>query len=62
MRMITKEEECCGRFSDKEYAADRARLETEHTGKKHIPFLSHYNCPYDHIDKMYWGIIVKLDT
>jgi len=60
MRMITKDEECSGKYCTKEEAIKMAEFESDLSGKRHIHFLSHYHCPYDHFDKMYWGILVKL--
>jgi hypothetical protein len=58
MRMIDDQEECLGHYKNKSMAETIAIEETRKTNIPHHAFLSHYNCPYDFIDKMFWSVII----
>jgi len=57
MRMINESEFCLGRYMTQERAQVAADTCTDMTGEPHHTFLSHYRCPYDHYDKMFWSVL-----
>ncbi len=59
MDFINEDEECIGRYKTKEKAFIVAQAESLETGKMHHAFLSHYYCPYDNCDKMFWSVMVS---
>jgi hypothetical protein len=56
MRNLKKSEECIGKYSTKKKASQIAKSETSRTGRKHIPFLTHFYSISESKDIICWTI------
>lgn len=59
IKHMKESEECIGKYATKTKAEQLAKLETQRTGRKHHAFLTHYNCPYDNVQKICWTVLLS---